>query len=133
MYKQTGWLEYDVKNGMRSVDIIFKGYLLTEFKDGQKIRLTFPSFRMSNIFMGNFIWQMIGQIECEDKENGLSCFIKVNSDNSKKQDFFEGEITKDGKRLCKITGSYMGHVDFDGVRYWDLRDEQNNPKHFKPF
>lgn len=27
----------------------------------------------------------------------------------------------------------MGHVDFDGVRYWDLREEDYNPKHFKPY
>ena len=26
----------------------------------------------------------------------------------------------------------MGYIDFDGVRYWDLRDEETNPKHFKP-
>ena len=26
----------------------------------------------------------------------------------------------------------MGYIDFDGVRYWDLRDEIQFPKHFKP-
>ena len=26
----------------------------------------------------------------------------------------------------------MGFVDFDGVRYWDLRDEELQPKHFRP-
>ena len=25
----------------------------------------------------------------------------------------------------------MGHIDFDGVRYWDLRDELTNPKSFR--
>ena len=27
----------------------------------------------------------------------------------------------------------MGHIDFDGVRYWDLRDEEHSPKQFKPY
>lgn len=26
----------------------------------------------------------------------------------------------------------MGYIDFDKIRYWDLRDEDQFPKHFKP-
>jgi len=40
----------------------------------------------------------------------------------KPQDFFAGEILKDGKKICSIYGNYMGFMDFDGVRYWDLRE-----------
>ena len=50
----------------------------------------------------------------------------------KTQDVLYGEIEKDGKVVCKIEGNYMGYIDFDGVRYWDLRDEEENPKHFRP-
>ena len=50
----------------------------------------------------------------------------------KKQDFLQGEITKNGKKICQIDGNYNGYVDFDGVRYWDLRDDDQFPKHFKP-
>ena len=49
----------------------------------------------------------------------------------KKQDFFEGEIKKGPKVVSKIEGSYMGHCDFDGVRYWDIRDEKQTQKMFK--
>ena len=50
----------------------------------------------------------------------------------KSQDFLYGEIKKDGQKVCTVEGNYMGYIDFDGVRYWDLRDEDQFPKHFKP-
>ena len=43
----------------------------------------------------------------------------------KKQDFVWGEIMKDGKKVCEITGNYTGFLDFDGVRYWDVREKEN--------
>ena len=57
--------------------------------------------------------------------------VKYGGSLLKKQDFFSGEIKKDGKKVCTVEGSYLGHVDIDGLRYWDLRDEEENPKHFK--
>ena len=26
----------------------------------------------------------------------------------------------------------MGYIDFDGIRYWDIRDDEQFPKYFKP-
>ena len=37
-----------------------------------------------------------------------------------------------GKKVCEITGNYMGYIDIDGVRYWDLRDDEEFQKHYKP-
>jgi hypothetical protein len=34
----------------------------------------------------------------------------------------KGEILKDGKKVCELFGNYMGFLDFDGIRYWDLRE-----------
>jgi hypothetical protein len=37
----------------------------------------------------------------------------------------EGYIEKQGVKVCnKIYGSYMGYIDFDGERYFDLRDQE---------
>ena len=36
-------------------------------------------------------------------------------------DYFEGTITKDGKKVSTGYGSYCGFIDFDNVRYWDGR------------
>ena len=41
------------------------------------------------------------------------------------RDYFTGEIKRDGEVVSKIFGSFMGYVDFDGVRYWDGRRMQN--------
>ena len=38
------------------------------------------------------------------------------------QDYFAGSIYKNGKEVSKVYGNYMGFIEFDGVRYWDLRD-----------
>jgi hypothetical protein len=34
-----------------------------------------------------------------------------------------GVIKKDGAKVCDIRGNYMGFLDFNGVRYWDIRDQ----------
>lgn len=39
------------------------------------------------------------------------------------QDYFEGEIEQDGAIVSKIYGSYVGFLEFDGVRYWDARED----------
>jgi len=30
-----------------------------------------------------------------------------------------------GQKVSTIFGNYMGFIDFDGVRYWDLRDSDD--------
>ena len=36
-------------------------------------------------------------------------------------DYFKGEILHNGVPVNQIYGNYMGYADFDGVRYWDIR------------
>ena len=67
-----------------------------------------------------------------DEANGITAWVKMDAYKFKSQDFFKGEILKDGKKICTIEGNYMGYIDFDKIRYWDLRDEEQFPKHFKP-
>ena len=40
----------------------------------------------------------------------------------KAQDYFTGAIFVNGNKVCDIKGNYMGFIDFDGVRFWDVRD-----------
>ena len=47
----------------------------------------------------------------------------------KSQDFFKGEILQNGKVVSKIFGNYMGFLDFDGERYWDVREQLLMPVH----
>jgi len=32
---------------------------------------------------------------------------------------------KDGRVVSKMFGNQMGYIDFDGMRYWDVRDQTN--------
>jgi hypothetical protein len=48
----------------------------------------------------------------------VACGVK-----RKPQDHYEGEITVDGNCVAKIRGSYLGFLEIDGIRYWDVRNE----------
>ncbi len=37
----------------------------------------------------------------------------------KPTDYFQTEILKENKNICKIYGTYMGFINFDDRRYWD--------------
>jgi hypothetical protein len=42
-----------------------------------------------------------------------------------------GEILKNDKVVCSITGSYLSFIEFDGIRYWDIRENiKTNVKYF---
>ena len=36
-------------------------------------------------------------------------------------DYFEGKISKEGKAVCPITGSYLGYINIGDERYFDSR------------
>jgi len=44
--------------------------------------------------------------------------------NLKTQDYMYGEIFRGQERVCEIEANYMGFFDFDGVRYWDIREKE---------
>ena len=39
----------------------------------------------------------------------------------KGRDYVAGWIKKDGKTVSELSGTYMGYIEFDGQRYWDIR------------
>ena len=43
--------------------------------------------------------QSIGQMDIEDEENNLKGYIKMGAYSLKKQDFFYGEILKNGEKV----------------------------------
>lgn len=40
----------------------------------------------------------------------------------KPSDYIDGDIMFKNKSVAKLYGSYMGFLEFDGVRYWDARE-----------
>ena len=39
------------------------------------------------------------------------------------QDYFTGFVTRNNVKVCDISGTYMGYIDFDSTRYWDIREQ----------
>lgn len=74
--------------------------------------------------MGTMSHQYTGKIEFNDYENNIYAYFDIGAYKMKSQDYIYGHIEKDGEKICEITGNYVGFVDFDGVRYWDIRDAE---------
>jgi len=69
-----------------------------------------------------------GKCEFNDEKNGIQAWYEINSPQKgrgKARDYFVGEIKKDGKVVSKLFGTYMGYIDFDRQRYWDIREMHN--------
>jgi hypothetical protein len=32
-------------------------------------------------------------------------------------------MTSNGNHVCDIFGTYIGFIEFDSIRYWDVRDQ----------
>ena len=115
----------DIKGGPKSADISTFGHKTYKFKDGQTVDCTLTTFRLWNIMFGTLSWQVVGEWKLEDRENNIIASVVIGQEEGKTQDYFSGEIFKDEISVCEISGNYMGYVDFDGERYWDLRDEKD--------
>lgn len=59
----------------------------------------------------------------DDKLNKLQCLVTIGSVKGKVTDYVEGVIVEDNKRIVsKLSGTYLGYFEFDGIRYWDARE-----------
>lgn len=65
---------------------------------------------------------MCGKCEFEDKKNGITGWYEIGIDKKRPMDYFAGEILQNGVVVSRIFGNQMGYIDFDDVRYWDVRD-----------
>jgi hypothetical protein len=66
-----------------------------------------------------------GRIDFEDKKNGLTAWYEISAEKKRPLDYFVGEIIKGDKVVSKMYGNQMGYIDFDGIRYWDVREQVN--------
>ena len=66
--------------------------------------------------------QLMDKMTFKDEQNKLEAVVEFASERWKEQDYLSGKILENGKVVSKITGNYMGYIDFDGARYWDARE-----------
>ena len=87
------------------------------------ITITFPDDQFVKTFIGTMRQETFGSFVIDDKRNKLQCLITVGSVKGKVSDYVEGVIVEDGQRIVsKLSGTYLGYFEFDGIRYWDARE-----------
>ena len=64
---------------------------------------------------------MTGIFEYEEKKLGIKCVLKLGGIKGKPTDTITGDIIYGDKKVV-ISGSYLSNLDFDGERYWDIRE-----------
>ena len=117
-----GWNEYSVKAYINSAVVIPTGHKTVKFHDGQKIVFNNPIDTYYNITLGKLYQWVSGKIEFRDEENDIYAFYEIGKCKNRTQEYFEGEIIHKGKTVSKIFGNYCGFIDFDYVRYFDIRE-----------
>ena len=109
---------------MNSVSLNVDGYKVVEFKDGSSIKYTPTQDTFSNTLWGTLTHQLAGTCEFEDTTNGLKGTYEImnNQKRGVPKDYVQGKITKNGQVVSEMSGNYMGYLEFDKVRYFDLRE-----------
>ena len=75
--------------------------------------------------MGTMNHQLTGKVTFTDEKNGIVAYYGFSGYMFRKQDFVWGELHQHGKKICEISGNYMGYLDFDQMRYWDAREKDH--------
>lgn len=120
-YRHTGYFNFTAKAGLNSVSVINNGKKLYEFKDGHTISQNCGEDHFGGTFFGTLRHECIGVYTFTDHTYGYTCSIKVGL-KGKPSDYLEGNLCdKTGKVISKAFGTWIGYLDFDGVRYWDVR------------
>ncbi|MFN9904416.1 MAG: hypothetical protein ACK55Z_37705, partial [bacterium] len=92
------------------------------FKDGSKITYTPHQDKFQNTLFGTLNHLITGKCEFKDETNGITAYYEIGGCGKKlAKDYFKGQILKDGKVVSELYGNYMGYIEFDGKRYWDVR------------
>lgn len=110
--------------GLQTGTVNCLGFKEIEFTDGTKVRWNQSNDYLSGIFMGTMNHQVSGKVTFTDESNGVTGFIEYGAYNFRKQDFVWGEIHQNGQKVSDVTGNYNGYLDFDEVRYWDVREKE---------
>mmetsp|Transcript_17927 Transcript_17927/g.30494 ORF Transcript_17927/g.30494 Transcript_17927/m.30494 type:complete len:280 (-) Transcript_17927:73-912(-) len=121
-YIVHGWNEYSVKAYVNSAVCTPSGHKTVKFQDGQEISFNNPTDTFYNIIMGTLYQWIHGKIEFHDKGNDIYAYYEIGKVSKKTQEYFQGEIQVRGQTVSKIFGNYCGYIDFDGIRYFDIRE-----------
>ena len=115
---------------MNSIDMEVTGQKRVEFlRDGSEIVFNQHSDSFKNTIFGTLAHQIKGTIIYTDKKHGIQAELKFGGVKKKAKDYFSGVIKQAALNaperwveLSSFTGTYLGYIEFDGQRYWDVRE-----------
>lgn len=129
-YYFAGYSKFGSSAGLNSVTVSNKGRRFVQFPDGVKFEFDF--FKVSIILIiketfSNSFWGILkhethGEVVYIEKKHNISCKVKMGMTKGQPSDYIYGEIFVGNEVVSILKGSYMSHMDFDGKRYWDIRE-----------
>lgn len=111
---------YSAKAGWNSVKVDVIGNKSIKFKDGSKITWNNMEDQINKTLYGTMVRQVTGSQDYKDETNHLTAHIETGA--KKIQDYIKGAIWQFGQEIYVIEGNYNGFLDFNGERYWDIRE-----------
>ncbi len=72
--------------------------------------------------MGTIKQESLGEITFTSVNEDLNCKVKLGAIKGKPSDTLSGEIIYKGKVVSTLSGNFMSHINFDDIRYWDIRE-----------
>jgi len=121
-YKYHGFGNFSAGAGLNSVKVYNKGKRIVEFPDGGKIQFNFCNEAYNNSFFGTIRQESIGEISFKDLVHGFELVLKLDNVKKKSSDYFQGEIKLKNIVVSKVLGSYLSFIEFNNIRYWDIRE-----------
>eukprot|EP00188_Purpureofilum_apyrenoidigerum_P004321 Plantae.Rhodophyta-Purpureofilum_apyrenoidigerum.ctg4803.p1 GENE.Plantae.Rhodophyta-Purpureofilum_apyrenoidigerum.ctg4803~~Plantae.Rhodophyta-Purpureofilum_apyrenoidigerum.ctg4803.p1 ORF type:complete len:357 (-),score=55.85 Plantae.Rhodophyta-Purpureofilum_apyrenoidigerum.ctg4803:161-1231(-) len=121
-FRYHGSMSYSAKFGVNEFKLVNKGKRVIEFDDGSKIVFNMPVDVFSSVLFGTYRHEMAANIVFEDEQNDISCNLGFCKTRNMPSDYFHGTITQKGAPVGVIQGSWLGCVDFNGRRLWNIND-----------
>lgn len=131
-YHLTGYSNFTSSAGFNSLSLYNNGKRKISFSDGTEFEFGFFKESFKNTLFGDVKFETKGvvlfrQTKSKDGKEGkdglLSCKVSIGQSKDKPNDYIYGEIMLNNKVISVLSGSFMSHIDFDNVRYWDIRTE----------
>ncbi|CAI2369651.1 unnamed protein product [Moneuplotes crassus] len=120
LYEFSMYTGYSAKAGWNSVKVNVIGNKTIKFKDGTSITWNNMEDQINSTLYGTMVRQVIGRQDYKDEKNHITAYIETGA--KKVQDYLKGNICQYGQEIYTINGNYNGYLEFNGERYWDIRE-----------
>ena len=128
MFRFHGYSNFAVKARWNHINLEVGGHKMVEFPDGTKITFGNVQDTFQNYLIGTCHHILHGDFEFVDEKNKLRGIMNVGQVSRKPKDYMTGRIEQFNEATGKwdvvcsqIKGTYMGYMDFDGERLFDIR------------